>query len=142
MNKRFFEGMKTFATVLLVIGLIGSFFLFIFGTFVTVQTDRWSSEIIFNPAGFGYAVGVALGCIALYYLMKGCALIGVKLYADEETPLSQDFSSSSISAEESEATPEELMHEQKITKNTGLIAVIILSVAIAVVIFVAATAQH
>ena len=56
MNKRFFEGMGVFSTVLLVVGLIGSVIMLFTMTTVQVPVEIRNSisyETQFSPLGFG-----------------------------------------------------------------------------------------
>ena len=78
MNKRFFEGMGIFATVLLVVGLIGSVIMLF--TMTTVQV---SYETQFNPLGFGASIAGILGSVTLCCILKGVSLIGQRLFEDE-----------------------------------------------------------
>ena len=86
MNKRFFEGMGIFATILLVVGLIGSVIMLFTMTTVQVPVEtRYSVsyETQFNPLGFGASIAGILGSVALFCVLKGVSLIGQRLFEDE-----------------------------------------------------------
>lgn len=86
MNKRFFEGMGILATVLLVVGLIGSVIMLFTMTTVQVPVEtRYSVsyETQFNPLGFGASIAGILGSVTLFCILKGVSLIGQRLFEDE-----------------------------------------------------------
>lgn len=111
MNKKFFLGMRTFATVLLVIGIIASILVFALTAFVQiVKTSEYSfydrTEIQFQVTGLVYAVICLLGTLAGYYVIKGIALIGIRTFDDEEMPEEIDESLYNSKNSELFITPE------------------------------------
>lgn len=87
MNKKFFQGMETFATVLLIIGIIGALIMLF-----TVTID-WVPEALlystkyeaqFSAVGFASTIECLIGSIALYYVLKGMALMGQKAFKEEK----------------------------------------------------------
>lgn len=83
MNKKFFSGMKSFAVVLLVIGVCGSILMLFILSVSEVSTGLYTTEKVFNPTGFASGIACLFGSIAGYYLLKGVALIGLRAYEDE-----------------------------------------------------------
>lgn len=139
MNKKFFEGMKTFASVLLILGFIGAFLIFVFGAFVQVETGSIYSrtKTVFNLAGFGAAIGCALISVVLYYFTKGFALIGLKLFANEKEPeenTSERANTTAVLAEKTEHLQKENSEKEEETARTRTIAIAVSCLVIIVLI--------
>lgn len=89
MHQKFFAGMKSFATAVLCIGIIATVAVFFSRSFTA---GTYVHSIQFAPSGLIDTAICLVGSIAGYYIIKGIALIGLKLYAhqDEEPVSPQD----------------------------------------------------
>ncbi len=81
MNKQFFLRMKAYAMFLLVIGIIGAT---VMAFTITTNGSEYNAEA--NPTGISVTIASLFGSIALYQIMKGIALIGLKNYETEKIP--------------------------------------------------------
>lgn len=78
MNKKFFNGMLNFATIFTCLGIIVTIAVFITTSFVF---EIYSP--LFNPAGLLYTAIALFTVVTGYYIIKGIALIGLKVYENE-----------------------------------------------------------
>ncbi len=106
MNKRFFEGMGVFSTVLLVVGLIGSVIMLFTMTTVQVPVEIRNSisyETQFSPLGFGASVAGILGSVALFCILKGISLIGQRLFENESDAVNNTSSNQKNTVEQDDS---------------------------------------
>lgn len=133
MNKKFFEGMKTFALITLFAGIIAASILLFTSVFVKVKNGIYYTyeETVFSASGFVSMLFCLFGSIALYYIMKGIALLGLKAYESEQTPSEKKTDGSPI--------PEALKEEDRKKRDakTTKIGLIILFILIAAILCLA-----
>lgn len=86
MNKKFFGAMQSIAVILLVIGIVATVVLAFTVIVVEVEkagiTNNYTVQQ-FNPTGLATTLASLLGTVAVYYIVKGIALIGLKIYENE-----------------------------------------------------------
>ena len=125
MNKKFFEGMKTFSLITLIAGIVAAGILLFTSVFVKVETGIYYTfeETVFNASGFVSMLACLIGSIALYYIIKGIALLGLKMYDNEDVPKD--------SADSEPKTQEQIADAQK--SNRTIINVIIITIIIVLI---------
>lgn len=134
MNKKFFEGMKTFALITLIAGIVAAGILLFTSVFVKVETAGiyyTFEETVFNASGFVSMLACLIGSIAFYYMIKGIALLGLKMYDSEDVPKD--------SADSEPKTQEQIADAQKSNRTiiiTSIITVIIVLIAVCLSMFI------
>lgn len=131
MNKKFFEGMKTFALITLFAGIVASGILLFTSVFVKVKTGIYYTfeETVFSASGFVSMLVCLFGSIALYYVIKGIALLGLKMYDSEDIPKDNTPQESDLEPK----TQEQVNDAQKSNRTiiiTSIVTVIIVIIAV------------
>lgn len=121
MNKNFFKGMKTFANIVLVLGIVLFFIMLFTVTFVRApDSSRYSPryEAQVSATGFVSTVACLIGSIVLYYFLKGMALMGQRAFNDEAA--NEDFLAKKIAPFDQVLEEMSLESEQfdELEKNT------------------------
>ena len=91
MNRRFFEHMQTFTIILAIIELIGLLALGYNLTFPQ-SLNSWSMEMerSFSFLGLIITISIAVGVIAVYYIMRGIAMVGMSICDQAHNQLVSD----------------------------------------------------